>query len=78
MAYWSNSETKALVESWKESMVEHQLNELPIVRNKFLYMDIVSRMNKQGYTSKDWKQCRTKLKGLVSKYRKVRMLNKYD
>ena len=43
MAYWSNSETKALVESWKESMVEHQLNELPIVRNKFLCMDIVSR-----------------------------------
>ena len=43
MAYWSNSETKALVESWKVSMVEHQLNELPIVCNKFLYMDIVSR-----------------------------------
>ena len=33
MSYWSSNETKALVEAWKESMIEHQLNEVPIVRD---------------------------------------------
>ena len=72
MSYWSSNETKALVEAWKESMVEHQLNEVPIVRNSFLYMEIVEKMEVQSYDKKDWKQCRTKMKGLVTKYRKVR------
>ena len=53
-------------------MVEHQLNEVPILHNSFLYMEIVEKMEVQGYDKKEWKQCRTKMKGLVTKYRKVR------
>ena len=67
MTYWSSNETKALVLAWKETMVENQLNDMPIARNSMIYMEIVQRMERQGYEKKNWKQCRTKMKGLVSK-----------
>ena len=71
MAHWTRNETKSLVSYWKEVMIEHNINEIPIVRNSFLYMEIADLMERNGYTNKTWKQCRTKIKGLVSRYRKV-------
>ena len=50
-------------------MIEHNINGIPIVRNGFLYMEIADLMERNGYTNKIWKQCRTKIKGLVSRYR---------
>ena len=70
-SYWSADETKCLVASWKDAMVQHNINEIPITRNSFLYMEIADKMACHGFINKDWKQCRTKIKGLVTKYRKV-------
>ena len=57
--------------------MQHNINEIPVVRNSFLYMEVVEKMEKSGHTSKTWKQCRTKIKGLVTKYRKVSSRNCY-
>ena len=53
MTYWSSNETKTLVLAWKETMVENQLNDMPIVRNSMIYMEIVQRMERQGYEKKN-------------------------
>lgn len=71
MSYWSCDETKCLVEAWKEVMVQQNIDEIPVVRNCFLYIEIQKKMAEHGYNAKTWKQCRTKIKGLVTKYRKV-------
>ena len=40
------------------------------VRNKVVFQDI-SKMQEQGY-SRDWEQCRTKIKNLKKQYRVVK------
>ena len=70
-SYWGTGETKCLVESWKETMVQNNINEIPVSRNSYLYMQVCEKMKKNGYSNKTWKQCGTKIKGLITRYRKV-------
>ena len=70
-AGWSNEETKTLVSIWGEANVQNQLD--GVVRNKVVYEKIAVEMGKLGF-ERNWQQCRTKIKNLTHKYRKVSMV----
>ena len=57
-----------LVSIWGEVDVQSQLD--GVVRNKVVYEKISWEMEISGFT-RTWQQCRTKIKNLTHKYRKV-------
>ena len=65
---WTHDETKALLGIWGDANVQRQLD--GIVRNKSIYQKIASGMVSLGY-DRTWQQCKTKIKNLVQKYKKV-------
>ena len=67
-AGWSNEATHALVSLWGEANVQEKLDS--VSRNRTIYEGIAEGMRKAGYDY-TWKQCRTKVKNLTQKYRKV-------
>ena len=67
-AGWTADETKALIGIWGEEEVQNALD--GVVRNKTIYQKIAAAMARLGY-AKTWQQCRTKVKNLVQKYKKV-------
>ena len=69
MAGWSSEATKALISIWGEQNIQEQLD--GVSRNKSIYEKIAAAMRAKGHRF-DYKQCRTKLKNLTAKYRKVK------
>ena len=70
---WSNDETKALVAIWGDADVQNQLD--GVARNKPVYQKIATQLADAGF-HRSWEQCKTKIKNLTQKYRKVS--NYYD
>ena len=67
-AGWTSDETKALIAIWGEEEIQNALD--GVVKNKTTYQKVARSINELGY-DKTWEQCRTKVKNLVQKYRKV-------
>ena len=67
-AGWGEAETKALIEVWGAADVQNQLD--AVSRNRHIYQRISRDLQQLGYT-KTWQQCKTKIKNLTQKYRKV-------
>ena len=65
---WSAEETKALLDVWGADSVQNQLD--GVVRNKLVYQKVANDLAELGY-ERTWQQCKTKVKNLVQKYRKV-------
>ncbi len=63
---WADGEIRAI---WGERKVQEELD--GAVRNKAVFQDISKRLQEQGY-SRDWEQCRTKIKSLKKEYRMVK------
>ena len=67
-AGWTSAETQALIAIWGEEEIQNALD--GVVRNKTIYLKVARAMDELGH-AKTWQQCRTKVKNLVQKYRKV-------
>ena len=65
---WTNNETKTLLSLQGDESVQRKLDKAH--RNRDIYEAIARDMAEQGY-ERTWQQCRTKIKNLVQKYRKV-------
>ena len=65
---WNVEETKALIAIWGQENVQSQLDR--VHRNRDVYQRIAMELEDNGYV-KMWQQCRTKIKNLTQKYRKV-------
>ena len=65
---WTTAETQALLGVWGAANVQSQLDR--VVRNKTIYEKIAKDLQALGY-NRTWEQCRTKVKNLVKRYRKV-------
>jgi len=65
---WSVEETKALIAVWGQESVQNQLER--VHRNRDVYQRISMELEEYGY-EKSWQQCRTKVKNLTQRYRKV-------
>ena len=66
---WSNSEVRALIAIWGEEDIQTQLD--GAARNKSIFETISKKLLEVGY-SRDWKQCRCKIKNLKSIYKKTK------
>ena len=69
MASWTDLEVKSLLAIWNDSKIQEELD--GAVRNKAVYEKIAQKMKEQGH-QRDWKQCRSKVKNLKTKYREVK------
>ena len=67
-AGWSNEETRALVSVWGQANVQSELDS--VARNRVVFQRIAGLLEELGY-ERTWQQCRTKIKNLTQKYRKV-------
>lgn len=65
---WSSEETKVLIGIWGEEEIQTALD--GVVRNKVVYQKVATALSALGH-SKNWQQCRTKVKNLVQRYKKV-------
>ena len=65
---WSDQEVAALLAVWSEDSIQGQL--LGAVRNTIPYKAIAQELSRQGF-SRDYKQCREKVKALKKKYKEV-------
>ena len=71
--HWTEAETKALLSVWGSEQIQSELD--GVVRNKNIYERISNQLNKSG-VSRNWKQCRDRVKNLLAKYRKVKDNNR--
>ena len=67
-AGWSAEETRALVGVWGQENVQSELD--GVTRNRTVFDRIAKEMRELGF-ERTWQQCRTKIKNLTQKYRKV-------
>lgn len=67
-AGWTTEETRALVSIWGQENVQSELD--GVQRNRTIYERIARELKDRGF-DKTWQQCRTKVKNLIHKYRKV-------
>ena len=65
---WSAAETRALISVWVLANVQNELD--GVTRNRTIIEIITKEMSELGH-EKTWKQCRTKVKYLTQRYRKV-------
>ena len=68
-AGWSGEETRALVSVWGQENTQSELD--GVTRNRTIFERIAKELREMGF-EKTWQQCRTKIKNLTQKYRKVR------
>lgn len=68
---WSSEATRALINIWGETDVQGKLDS--VKRNKDIFQQISRDLEALGY-SWTWQQCRTKIKKLTQKYRKVKFI----
>ena len=69
---WSTEKTKTLNSIWGEESIQSQLDSAH--RNRHIFEQIAHEMSDKGY-EKMWQQCRTKMKNLIQKYRKVKAIS---
>ena len=69
-AGWSSEETQALISVWGQAKVQIQLD--GVQRNRVIFEGIAKQMQEMGY-ARTWQQCRTKIKNMTQRYRKVRL-----
>ena len=74
-AGWSTEETEALLGIWGAADVQEQLD--GIVRNKTIYEKITTALAVLGY-ERTWQQCKTKVKNLVQRYKKVGLYSYHE
>ena len=67
-ASWSAAETRDLISVWGHANVQNELD--GVTRNRTIFDSIAKEMPELGH-EKTWKQCRTKVKNLTQRYRKV-------
>ena len=67
-AGWNYDDTKALISIWGQEEVQRELD--GVARNKVVYERVSSELRKVG-VDKTWQQCRSKVKNLTFRYRKV-------
>ena len=67
-AGWSAAETRDLISVWEHANVQNELD--GVTRNRTILDRIAKEMSELGH-EKTWKQCRTKVKNLTQRYRKV-------
>ena len=65
---WKNEEIRVLLTVWGEDRIQHTIKGCK--RNKLVYVKIAAEMAELGW-ERTWEQCRTKVKNIVSRYRKV-------
>ena len=65
---WSTEDTRSLIGLWGEANVQSQLD--GVSRNHVIYERIAWDMGSLGY-DRTWEQCRTKIKNVTQRYRKV-------
>ena len=65
---WDYEQTKALISIWGQNNVQRELD--GVARNRTVYERISSVLRKVG-VEKTWQQCRSKVKNLTFRYRKV-------
>ena len=70
---WSDAETKALVKLWGDERVQAKLR--TPAKKKPIFDTIAVKLSDLGY-HKTGTQCQTKIKNMVSKYRKVKDTNR--
>ena len=66
---WTDSETRALLGVWSEEKIQDQLNK--VNKKKPIFDAIAAKLSEFGYM-KTGEQCKTKIKNLLAKYRKVK------
>ena len=66
---WSDSEVAALITISGEADIQEQLD--GATRNKNIYLRISKKMAESGFT-RDWQQCKAKIKNLKFDYKKVK------
>ena len=67
-AGWSAAETRDLISVWGHVNFQNELD--GVTRNRTIFVSIAKEMSELGH-EKTWKQCRTKVKDLTQRYRKV-------
>ena len=67
---WNTEETRTLISIWGEESIQSKLDKAH--RNRDVFERIARKMSDVGY-EKSWQQCRTKIKNLTQKHRKVIM-----
>lgn len=68
---WTPEEAKALVAIWGAEDVQSQLD--GVSRNRCVYDKIAAAMKDTGF-HRTWQQCKTKVKNLTQRYRKVSVI----
>ena len=68
---WTSEETQALISVWGQENVQSQLD--GVQRNRVIFEGIARQMCEMNY-KRTWQQCRTKIKNLTQRYRKVRQI----
>ena len=68
-AGWSTDATRTLISIWSDQNIQEQLD--GVVRNRVVHEEVAEKLCEEGYEY-TWKQCRTKVKSLTQRYRKVR------
>ena len=66
---WTDREVKALLSIWGDSKIQEELD--GAVRNQVVFKRIAQQLKEQGVT-RDWTQCRAKIKNLKTRYREVK------
>ena len=64
---------RALLGIWSDESVQQKLNK--VSKKKPIYDAIAKKLNEKGYT-KTGEQCKTKIKNLLARYRKVKDNNR--
>ena len=65
---WSTQETKVFLDVWGADSMQHEQD--GIMRNRIVYTKVASGLAELGY-DRAWQRCKTKVKNLVQRYRKV-------
>ena len=65
---WTYDQTQALISIWGQEDVQRELD--GVARNRTIYERVASELRKVG-VEKTWQQCRSKIKNLTFRYRKV-------
>ena len=68
---WSAEETRALLDVWGADNVQRHLD--GVVRNRTVYQRVANGLAELGF-ERTWQQCKTKVKNLVQRYRKVSVI----
>ena len=72
---WTYEQTRALISIWGQEDVQRELD--GVARNRIIYERMSSELRELG-VEKTWQQCRTKVKNLTFRHRKVQCKFSYE